>query len=139
MLTSSQLPDMATTQSTPSRCLQERKWWQALSALLAGQPLLSLSLCPGLVCALAEAGQYALIPLVAAQVKAPVRIMFGWAGQSLASALASHLLPAPITSMIPALLKLETWLLSVSQLPCHDCLLCNALQKVAPLAAASDT
>eukprot|EP00891_Asterochloris_glomerata_P001758 jgi/Astpho2/1758/Aster-04179 len=47
--------------------LQERKWWQALSALLAGQPLLSLSLCPGLVCALAEAGQYALIPLVAAQ------------------------------------------------------------------------
>ena len=85
VLTSSQLYEMAITCSTPSCCLQERKWWQALSALLAGQPLYSLSLCPGLVAALAEAGQYALIPLVAAQVRLSVRFISGCAGQPLAS------------------------------------------------------
>ena len=77
MLASSQLSEMATSQSPPSCCLQDRKWWQALSALLAGQPLPSLSLCPGLVPALAEAGQYALIPLVAAQVRSSARITSG--------------------------------------------------------------
>ena len=77
-LTSSQLSELAITNSLSSCCLQERKWWQALSALLAGQPLFSLSLCPGLVPALAEAGQYALIPLVAAQVRPLARIISGW-------------------------------------------------------------
>ena len=72
-------------QFNPRRYLQERKWWQALSVLLAGQPLLSLSLCPGLVLALAEAGQHALIPLVAAQVRSSVRIISGWTGKPLAS------------------------------------------------------
>ena len=79
MLTSSQLSALVITYSLPSCCLQERKWWHALSALLAGQPLFSLSLCPGLVPALAEAGQYALIPLVAAQVRSSVlmHLLFG--------------------------------------------------------------
>lgn len=61
---------------TPTPTPAERREWECFEELLAAQHPGSLAACPGLVPALAEAGQYPLLQLLLSQVGRGVRQ--GW-------------------------------------------------------------